>query len=481
MKKQNIIISIIILMLSAYQLSAQNEHDFEGKWLGTLEINETVKLNLGFEVNRNNQNAIVSVVHSLDQGAFDIPIECTRIRKDSIIFDIKVMGAFYKGMINENQIIEGSFKQGNGGSIPLNLAKVEEFPVKKALRPQEPQKPYPYSEELVKIENPNAVGITLAGTLTLPTGNGPFPAVILLSGSGPNHRDARIFGHKLFLVMSDYLTRHGIAVLRTDDRGTYESTGDFNSADIKELGSDAVACFLYLLSHKAIDPERIGVLGHSHGASVAPVAATIDNNIAFAILMAGSAETGAENIIEQTEIIYKQNGVSDAGIALNTKLLNNLFNIVSKSTDDELARNEFQDFINDFEKELKELSQEELVKLELTPPISADMIYGFLTSAMKKDLFFEPDEYLSKMTCPTLVLAGSKDVQVPVRHLYLTEELIIQNGNENVTTKEFKGKNHLFQSANTGAVEEYKNIEETISPEVLECISNWIRDLGIDL
>lgn len=481
MKKQRIIISIIIFLASTLQLSAQDENKFQGKWLGTLVINESVKLRLGFEVNRDNQSTIVSVVHSLDQGTFDIPIEHTLIKNDSIIFDIKEMDVLYKGTLNRNHIIEGKFTQGNGGSISLNLTKVDEFPVKKSLRPQEPQKPYPYTEEIVNIENIKATGVTLAGTLTIPEGKGPFPAVILLSGSGPNDRDARIFGHKVFLVMADYLTRKGIAVLRTDDRGTHESTGDFNSADIRELGSDAVACFRYLACHKAIDPTRIGVLGHSHGASVAPVAVTMDRNIAFAILMAGSAENLAEDIIEQTEIYYKQQGISDAGIYLNKKFLNTLFNIVEKSTDDELAKKEFQEFINDFEKELEELSHEELVILELTPPLNADMITEFLTPAMKKDLFFEPSEYLSKLTCPTLLLGGSKDVQVPVRHLYLTEKLIIQNGNTNVTAKEFKDKNHLFQTANTGAPDEYETIEETMSPEVLECISNWITGPGNDL
>jgi dienelactone hydrolase len=474
MKTRNIIISLAILVVSTLPLMSQTSNQATGKWLGTLVVNESVKLRLGIEVSENEQAEFVSVIHSLDQGAFDIPIKSTLISADSIILNIEVMGANYKGRYVDSLHIEGTFLQGNGGLISLNLEKVLEFPVQKARRPQEPKKPYPYIEKLVNIKNVNAEGVTLAGTLTIPEGEGPFPAVILISGSGPNDRDANIFGHKVFLVLADYLTRNGIAVLRTDDRGTHESTGDYNSADIIALGSDVIASFQYLKNHDKISADKIGVLGHSHGASIAPVATVKEGDIAFAILMAGSAESLAKNIIEQTEIIYKQEGVSAVGIALNTKFLNVVFDIVKQDIDVENAKKQLEVFIGGFEKELDGILEQDLKILELTPPLNTNIIDGFMSSAMKKDLFFQPKDYLGQMNCPTLVLNGNKDVQVPVRHLYLSRDIILANGNTHVTSREFLNKNHLFQTTENGAVGEYKKIEETMAPDVLELITNWI-------
>jgi pimeloyl-ACP methyl ester carboxylesterase len=474
MKTSNIIISLVFLVLSTLPLMSQTSNQATGKWLGTLVVNESVKLRLGIEVSENEQAEFVSVIHSLDQGAFDIPIKSTLVSADSIILNIDVMGAIYKGRYVDSLHIEGTFLQGNSGLITLKLEKVLEFPVQKVRRPQEPEKPYPYNEELVNIINENAEGVTLAGTLTTPEGEGPFPAVILISGSGPNDRDANIFGHKVFLVLADYLTLNGIAVLRTDDRGAHESTGDYNSADILALGSDVVALYQYLKTHPKIYADKIGVLGHSHGASVAPVAAVYESDISFAILMAGAAESLSENIIEQTEIIYKQEGVSDNGIALNTKFLNVAFDVVRQNNDIVNAKQQFEVFINTFENELDGVSEKDLEILELKPPLTADIIDGFMSPAMKKDLLFQPGDYLTRLACPTLVINGNKDVQVPIRHLYLTQKLIANNGNTQVTAKEFNNKNHLFQTCETGAISEYNNIEETISPEVLETIANWI-------
>lgn len=480
MKALNIIISLFIIMASVQTSSSQTNHDVNGKWLGALAVNESVQLRLGIEISENDQAEPISVIHSLDQGAFDIPIETTILNSDSINLNISVMGALYKGKITDSLNIIGYFLQGNNAPINLNLTKVSEFPVKKARRPQEPTEPFPYSEELVKIKNERAEGVTLAGTLTIPEGKGPFPCVILISGSGPNDRDAHIFGHKVFLVLADYLTRNGIAVLRTDDRGTHESTGDFNSADIIALSSDVVALYQYLKNHAKINADKIGVLGHSHGASVAPVAVVNENRFAFAILMAGAAESLANNIIEQSEIIYKQAGVSNAGIQLNTAFLNAAYDIVKQDIDLENAKKQFEIFINDFEKDLDTVSEKDLKTLELTPPINTSIIDGFMAPAMKKDLFFQPADYLEKMMCPTLIINGNKDVQVPVHHLYMTSDLISGNGNSQITTKEFINKNHLFQTSETGSVSEYRKIEETMSPEVLAFISNWIIDISID-
>lgn len=480
MKSLNVVISLFILMLTVQDLSSQTNYNLKGKWLGTLIVNKSVQLRLGIELSENEMGGPISVIHSLDQEAFDIPIKTTTINSDSILLNISVMGAIYKARIMDSLNISGQFIQENS-PINLKFTKVSEFPVKKARRPQEPTRPYPYLEELVKVENKKAKGVTLAGTLTIPKGEGPFPAVILISGSGPNDRDAHIFGHKVFLVLADYLSRNGIAVLRTDDRGTHESTGDYRSADLLALGSDVIALFKYLKNHSKINAEKIGILGHSHGASVAPVAVINENRIAFAILMAGSAESLAENIIEQTETIYKQIGVSKKGIQLNTAFLNAAYDIVKQDVDLEKAKKQFRIFIKDFEKKLDVVSEKDLKTLELMPPLNTSIIDGFMEPAMKKDLFFQPAAYLTKMKCHTLIINGNKDVQVPVHHLYLTKDLIGSNGNSHITAKAFNNKNHLFQTSETGSVSEYKKIEETMSPEVLAFITNWIINTAAKL
>lgn len=467
-----------ILLLGILQLGAQNSHKINGLWLGNLIVNKSVSLRLGFEVSEDKTGELHAVIHSLDQGAFDIPVTSVRLNDDSIFFNIEVLDAKFSGRFADSLNIAGIFAQGKGRGLDLNLIRVSAFPVKKANRPQEPQRPYPYSEELVEVKNVEAQGVTLAGTLTIPQGEGPFPAVILISGSGPNDRDATIFGHKVFLVLADYLTRNGIAVMRADDRGVNESTGDFQSADMLALGSDVIALFHFLKNHDKIDADKIGVLGHSYGANVAPVAVANESQIAFAVLLAGSAESLATGMLEQSEIIYKQFGVSNAGIALNAKYLHAVFEIVRQDIDLESAKKLFHSFREDFEKVLEVLSEEDLKILELEPPLSAAIIREFMTPAMKKDLFMEPGDYLKLMKCPTLILNGDKDVQVPLRHLYLSHELVTSNGNKQVTAKKFENKNHLFQSTETGNLAEYKEIEETMSPEVLEFIANWILNIG---
>jgi len=473
MKTFNTIIIIVLISISTQAAKPLCKMDISGKWLGTLTINESLKLRLGFDIYENDSSQLTSVVHSLDQGAFDIPVKTTALKNDSVFIEIKALDSFFRGKIINNKLIEGSFLLGNS-TLALKLARVSDFPIEKVKRPQEPERPYPYDETDINFKNVESKEVTLAGTLTTPKGEGPFPAVILISGSGPNDRDAQIFGHKYFLVLADYLTRSGIAVLRTDDRGTNESTGDYDAADILALSSDVVSAFDYLSKHSKIDARKIGIIGHSHGASIAPVAAVKEKNIAFAILMAGAAESLSENIIEQAEIIYKQLGVSDKGIALNTKYLNTAFDIVNLNTKFEEAKKQFEVFCRSFEKELKSLSEKELNILELRPPLSSNIIKEFMSPAMKKDLFFQPTDYLNKIHCPTLIINGSKDVQVPIRHLKLTENLIKSNGNVQVTAKAFKDKNHLFQTAQTGSVSEYQEIEETISPEVLSYLSEWI-------
>lgn len=470
---------LVIAFLFIQPLRSQSSQNLYGKWMGTLVINEDTRLRIGFHIFADEQGELNSTVSSIDQGAFDIPVKSTDFEEGVLELKIEAFGANFSGKIQDVGQITGTFSQGSQ-PFSLDLVWVEAFPVEKPRRPQEPEKPYPYQEVQVSFDNANAEGVTIAGTLTIPEGEGPHPAAILISGSGPNDRDANIFGHKVFLVLADYLTRQGIAVLRCDDRGVGESTGEFSSADINDLASDVVAACKYLEGRSEIDPEKIGLIGHSHGASVAPVAAVSYENVAFNVLMAGSATCLSDAIIEQTKMIYAQMEVSKIGIDMNSKFLNEIFRIVASGADQKEAGEEFTAFLTTFERELAQVPEKDLQILELTPPLNPGSIYGFMTPAMKTDLFLNPGEYMRKMNGPVLAINGDKDIQVPVRHLYLTEELLKENGNQEVSIREFKDKNHLFQTAETGSVEEYRELEETMSPEVLACISDWINQrIGI--
>jgi fermentation-respiration switch protein FrsA (DUF1100 family) len=475
-KTRILLITLTIAFLSLQPVSSQSLADYSGKWMGTLVVNESMQLRIGFHLFQDEPGKTTATVSSIDQGAFDIPIKSVDVENGVLSLDIEVFGALFTGNLQNPVQITGTFTQGEN-PFNLNLEKVESFPINKPARPQEPQAPYSYKEEQVVFENKGAEGVSIAGTLTLPGGEGPHPAAILISGSGPNDRDANIFGHKVFLVLADYLTRQGIAVLRTDDRGVAESTGDYKTADIHALASDVVAACKYLESRDDIAPDKIGLIGHSHGASVGPVASVNYEPIAFNVLMAGSATSLSEAMVEQTELIYAQMGISKKGIALNTAFLNEMFRIVASEDDQQVIMDIFSEFLTTFDVELESLSKEEQTILELVPPIDPSCINGFLSPTMKKDLFLDPADYLRRMDGPVLAINGDKDIQVPVRHLYLSEKLLKEKGNQEVTIREFKDKNHLFQTAVTGSVDEYQELEETMSPEVLSCISEWINQL----
>jgi hypothetical protein len=230
--------------------------DAAGIWLGTLKV-PGVELRIGFVIQRNPDGSLAGTLNSIDQGAMNIPLDGIVLQGDSLLCLVKAVQGGYEGKIAEDgKTIEGKWKQG-GGVLPLMLNRVDKLPVFN--RPQNPFKPYPYKSEEVRYEN-KAAGVTLAGTLTLPEAKGPFPAVILLTGSGQQNRDEEIFQHKPFLVLSDYLTRRGIAVLRADDRGIGESTGDF--------ADDALAGVGYLKTRVDINPRCIGLIGHSEGGMI---------------------------------------------------------------------------------------------------------------------------------------------------------------------------------------------------------------------
>ncbi len=275
-------------------------------WQGTLSVGGT-QLRLILHVTKAPNGSLTAKLDSLDQGALGLPIDRIALTDQSLQFEMTQIGASYKGTLNsDGSEIVGEWTQG-GVSLPLTFKRIEQAPIVR--RPQEPTKPYPYQAEDVSFRNQTA-SVTLAGTLTLPSGKGPFPAVILTAGSGPVDRDETVAGHRIFLVLADYLTRHGIAVLRYDKRGVGQSTGDFPAATTEDLANDALDAVAYLKNRPEINPKEIGLVGHSEGGLIAPMVVSRSSDVAFIVLMAGPGVTGEEILLKQTELILRANGIA---------------------------------------------------------------------------------------------------------------------------------------------------------------------------
>ena len=424
--------------------------DIDGIWLGTLDAGAT-KLRLVLKI-ANGPDGLTASLQSPDQSQQWLPANSATRSGDSLNFTIESLGVVYDGKIDAGlNSIDGTFTQG-GRPLPLALKRVKDQAELETRHPQNPVKPYPYREEEVTYAN-KAAGNTLAGTLTIPPGKGPFPAVLLISGSGPNDRDETVFGHKPFLVLSDYLTRKGIVVLRVDKRGVGKSTGDLAHATTADFATDAEAGVQYLKTRAEADPRRIGLIGHSEGGTVAPMLAAGDPGVRFIVLMAGPGVPGDQIIVEQGRLIEEAAGATKEKAAQDADKQRELFALVEKEKDDAVLG-----------KELRE-------KLAgRVPDAQIDVAIQQLTSPwMRYTLTYDPATALRKVACPVLALNGEKDLQVSAaQNLPAIKKALEEGGNKQIEIDEMPGLNHLFQTAKTGSPTEYAQIEETISPVALD-------------
>jgi alpha-beta hydrolase superfamily lysophospholipase len=372
--------------------------------------------------------------------------------------------------VKNDSIIEGEWTQ-RGQSVKLNLKKLRAaFTLK---RPQEPRPPFPYSSEDVTFGN-KKFNIFLAGTLTIPNGNGPFPAVILITGSGAQNRDEALQGHKPFLVIADWLTRNGIAVLRYDDRGVGKSQGDYAASTSADLSTDVEAAFLFLKNNPRINPSSIGLVGHSEGGLIAPIVASANPEIGFIVSLAGPGVDGEQIISTQQREISKLSGLSDAEINEAAAVNKKLYSILKKEKDDLKAETKI------LEEYRKILIDSKLPPAEIESKCSQlKATFGAQTYTwFRYFIMTDPAVFWKKVKCPVLALNGEKDLQVSADvNLPAIESALKSGGNKNVRTIELPGLNHLFQHCTTGLPAEYGQIEETFSPEALKIISDWILGL----
>jgi len=429
--------------------------DIDGTWQGTLEAG-TVKLRLVLHL-ITTKDGLAGSLDSPDQGAMALPVSAAKREGSSLTLELKVVGGKFEGTIAKDlSTIAGTWTQG-GNSLPLVFKRGEAAAAAAPHRPQNPVKPYPYREEDLTYENRQA-GVKLAATLTIPQGKGPFTAVALITGSGAQDRDESLMGHKPFLVLADYLTRKGIAVLRTDDRGTAKSGGVFATATTADFATDAEAAIAYLKTRPEVSPKKIGLIGHSEGGVIAPVVAARNRDVTFIVMMAGSAVPGDELIVAQVMAIGEAAGISHATAAEAGVKQRKVLDIVKREKDETVRRQKLR----------AELGA-------AMPDAQFETVYQQLSSPWYRYfLTYDPGPALRQVTCPVLAVNGEKDTQVPAgQNLPVIRKALEDGGNQHFEVVELPGLNHLFQNAKTGAVSEYGQIEETMSPMALEKIASW--------
>ena len=311
----------------------------------------------------------------------------------------------------------------------------------------------------------------MAGTFTFPKEGGPFPAVLLITGSGPQNRNEELLGHKPFLVLSDYLTKQGIAVLRVDDRGVGKSTGDFKSATTADFVTDALAGVEFLKTRNEVNKKEIGLIGHSEGGMIAPMVAVESSDVAFIVLMAGPGLPGDSILLMQSSLISAAEGASPEDITKAEEVNRKIYQIIKTESDSVKAHNEITAI---FEKYYDSLPDSEKAKTG-DKNTALKMLSRVETPWFKYFIKYDPRPTLEKVKCPVLAIDGSKDLQVPPKEdLAAIKEALTKGGNKNFETIELKGLNHLFQTAKTGSPTEYNTIEETIAPIALKTIGDWI-------
>jgi hypothetical protein len=467
MKKVFLKTFLIIGILSFIFPLASHAQGVEGSWRGVLKI-QNVELRIVFNITQRD-SVYTATMDSPDQGVRGIPVQTVTFTNNvalKIIHPPFMME--YNGVYMGDKII-GTFNQA-GMSIPLNLTSTPDEGPK---RPQEPKEPFPYKQEEVLIIN-KTDSIVLSGTYSYPNESKRHTAVVLISGSGPQDRNAEIMEHKYFLVLSDFLTRNGIAVLRFDERGIGKSGGKFLNATTVDFARDVKAAVEYLRGRSDVD--KIGLIGHSEGGIIAPMVASECDNVSFIVLMAGPGISGREIILAQQELIALASGVPAEEVKRSVEINRSILNKVTSDKDPAIIEAELYELI-------KNIAGKEAAESEIKRQIAQ-----VTTPWMRYFLNHEPAEVLKKVKCPVLAINGTKDLQVPskINLNAIFEALTGEKRDENnfvtrynniVTTIEFEGLNHLFQSCSTGLPSEYRNIEETINPVVLRTIFEWINEL----
>ncbi len=467
-----ILVSFVVGVTNADELARTKvpAESMAGAWQGMLKVGD-VSIRLVINLTEKTPETWTGTLDAPDSGRKGIPIDEVAIKHGYLDLKLKSVPASFEGKLNKEwSEAKGTWRQG-GQSFSVTFQRLAKAAEVKLKRPQEPKRPYPYAEEEVVFDN-KTDAVQLAGTLTLPKGDGPFPAVVLITGSGPQDRDETLFGHRPFLVLADYLTRRGIAVLRVDDRGVGKSTGDLNKATVEDFAKDAFAGLQYLTGRKEIDGKRIGLIGHSEGGTVASLLASRSTEVAFVVLMAGPGLKGDELWYSQTALMLKVAGASKQQVERYRQVQEQLVAIIQRETNDKAAEKELRRVLDTH---FASLSAEEKKAVGDFGALADAQVKNMISPSFRFNLAYDPKPTLLKVQCPVLAMNGEKDIVVAcVDNLSAVEAALTAGGNKRYTTKALPKLNHFFQTCETGSFGECAKIEETLAPIALKLIGDWI-------
>lgn len=429
-----------------------------GNYNGALDAG-AMKLRLALSIERGVNGALSGALTSVDQGGVRLPV--TVLPQGDTAVRIEASGAVFQARISANgDSLAGTWEQ-SGAKLPLTLVRGAALAA--PVRPQEPKRPFPYREEEVSFAS--VPGVRIAGTLTLPQGRGPFPAAVLITGSGQQDRDESLMGHKPFLVLADYLTRRGIAVLRMDDRGEGGSTGDFGRATSADFANDVEAAVRFLAARSDVARNKIGLIGHSEGGVIAPMVATRSRGVAYVVMLAGTGIPGDSLLRLQGAAVLRSSGASEEMVRRQGEVQGRIFAAARAGSDSADAARRIRAVLTPQERAAG-ASSPDSIPAPMRPLVGPWFRYF---------LGYDPRTALRRLTVPTLALNGSLDVQVPAKeNLAAIDSALRAAGNRDYRVQELPGLNHLFQTARTGSPGEYATIEETMSPAALEAVASWI-------
>lgn len=439
----------------------------DGVWVGSVERNG-VKLRQVLGIRTVEERGTFALYSSPDQMANGLPVtDLVREGQAVSLSTLHGLAKFAGTLSDDGAELTGTWTAPNQPDVTMTFTKASEEQIAARLnpaRPQTPKEPFPYKAEDVAFDNPAFPDVRLAGTLTLPEGEGPFPAAIMITGSGGQDRDETLLEHKPFAVIADYLTRHGIAVLRFDDRGVGKSTGTYATATSADLATDANAAFAYLATRPEIRHDAIGMIGHSEGGMIGPIAMASNSKVAFFVSLAGPGTDLDQLMLSQRRLLTTQMGLSQEEIDRQEPVMAALFKAIREADTPEAGR----------AAAMAVLTPEAKTALGLTRETDGAIIVNQISGPWYQYfLKYDPAPNWSRMRAPLLALGGSLDLQVPSA-ANLAAIRAATKDNPDVTIVELPELNHLFQHATTGAVGEYRDIEETFSPEALALIGDWI-------
>jgi uncharacterized protein len=467
--KRNYLFSLLIFTFFSTASLGQTSK-FVGTWLGTLKVG--IDLRIVFHIAEDGKGGFITTADSPDQSAYGLKCDTTTIKDNQVTIDMKDLMAVFTGKLEDDSTINGVFTQ--QAALPVVLKKTGKVTEKN--RPQTPRPPFPYrSEELIYTSADKS--LSYGATITIPEGKGPFPAAVLITGSGPQDRDETIMGHKPFAVIADDLARKGFIILRVDDRGVGKSTGSFAEATSEDFATDVNNSVDYLLSRKEVDKKKIGLIGHSEGGMIAPMVAAKRNDINFLVLLAAPGVRIIDLMAEQNVAIARSGGVSEGTLKEIKPLFKQVVVSIIQAPDSSTAVKNVtlltETWAADKSKSLlKELDFE---TAKQRSEYIIEMVRQFQSPWFRYFINFNPAQYLELLSCKVLALNGDKDIQViSGQNLPGIEAALKKSKSRSYEIKELPGMNHLFQVCKKCTINEYGELEETISPALLDIVSDWL-------